>query len=267
MREPLQADLPSAPIPEAPECRVIWGVPFAKVTLPQAVDRIEQLIDRGRPSYVITANLNYVMLHHQQAGIPEITQQADLIVADGQPIVWRSRFGSPRLPERVAGSEMIYNLAKLAARRRWGIYFLGGAPGVAMRCAKALQKTHPTLRIAGVESPPFRELTSKEQEQQDRRIRSSGAQLLLVAFGQPKGERWIFQNYQRLGVPVSIQLGASFDFVAGGAQRASKLWQRLGAEWVHRMLTDPRRLAPRYARNATFLARMLVSECRSERGA
>lgn len=238
----------------------VWEVPFDRVTLEAAVDRIEQLVDRGVPSYVITANLNYVMLHHQQPDMLEITRDASLILADGQPIVWRSMLDEQRLPERVAGSEMIYHLARRASEQGWGIYFLGGQPGVAEKCAQRLQQQYPGMRIAGIESPPFRALSEKEQAEQDSRIRDSGAQILLVAFGQPKGERWIHQHHQRLGVPVSIQLGASFDFIAGTAKRAPVFWQKIGAEWAYRMCSDPKRLLPRYLQNAIFLAKLLIQD-------
>lgn len=238
----------------------MWDVPFDAVTLVEAVDRIESLIDRGTPSYVITANLNYVMLHHRQQEMRPITQGADLILADGQPIVWRSKLGGTALPERVAGSEMIYHLAERASQNGWGIYFLGGEPGVAEACADKLVDLYPGLKVAGVESPPFRKLTAEEQADQDRRIRESDAKLLLVAFGQPKGERWIHEHYERLAVPVSIQLGASFDFIAGTATRAPQIYQKLGLEWAYRMMSDPRRLVPRYAANAWFLLGALVED-------
>ncbi|WP_182871183.1 WecB/TagA/CpsF family glycosyltransferase [Rhodopirellula sp. JC639] len=246
-------------LPPLDRCDV-WDVPFDRVTMAGAVDRIEQLVARGRPSYVITANLNYVMLHHEQADVPEITRDADLILADGQPIVWRSQLGPDPLPQRVAGSEMIHKLACRAGQKQWGVYFLGGASGVAEACAKRLARDYPGMRIAGIESPPFRALSEAEQAEQDQRIRQSGAQILLVAFGQPKGERWIYENYQRLGIPVSIQLGASFDFIAGTAKRAPKIWQRMGAEWAYRMLSDPRRLVPRYGKNAVYLMRALIDD-------
>ncbi len=258
---PTPTEVTAAPVSLAPlPRRTIWDVPFDCVTMRQAVDRIETLIGRGQPSYLITANLNYVMLHHQHADIPAITADADLILADGQPIVWRSRLGEPRLPERVAGSEMIYQLAARAAAKRWSIYFLGGEAGVAEACADRLAHDYPGMRIAGIESPPFRTLTDQEQAAQDDRIRRSGADILLVAFGQPKGERWIHRHHRRLGVPVSIQLGASFDFVAGTARRAPRLWQRIGAEWAYRMCSDPMRLVPRYYANARFLLSALLRE-------
>ena len=242
------------------DCRTIWGVPFDRVTMSQAVDHIEALIDRGEPSFVITANLNYVMLNEQNNDVPRITHDADLILADGQPIVLRSRIGGRPLPERVAGSEMIYDIAKRGSQKRWSIYFLGGEPGVAEKCAKTLVRQYPGLRIAGIESPPFRALTDSEQKDQAERIRSSGADILLVAFGQPKGERWIHENHKRLGIPVSIQLGASFDFIAGTAKRAPEVWQKIGMEWFYRMMSDPKRLVPRYSKNAWFLVRSLVKD-------
>lgn len=260
VRAPSERSQPAASLLPPIARREIWDVPFDCVTLSQAVDRIEQLVDRGVPSYVITANLNYVMLHHKADAIPEITRAADLILADGQPIVWRSKVGSPPLPERVAGSEMIFHLAQRAAQQNWGIYFLGGEPGVAEKCARRLERDYPGMRVAGIESPPFRPLTCDEQAEQDARIKDSQAQILLVAFGQPKGERWIHENYRRLSVPVSIQLGASFDFIAGTAKRAPEVWQKLGLEWAYRMCSDPRRLVPRYRSNAEFLFRALVAD-------
>lgn len=254
---PEQAVVP--PLPKL-DRRTIWDVPFDRVTMEQAVDHIDLLIQRQQPSYVITANLNYVMLHHQLEDIPPITAGADLVLADGQPIVWRSRLGKSPLPERVAGSEMIYGLAQRACQKGWKIYFLGGRPGVAAVCAERLQDMYPGLQVAGAESPPFRQLTPEEQLAQDQRIQEAGTDLLLVAFGQPKGERWIHQHYQRLRVPVCIQLGASFDFIAGTATRAPKIWQKLGMEWAYRMLSDPRRLVPRYAGNAWFLAGALIRD-------
>jgi N-acetylglucosaminyldiphosphoundecaprenol N-acetyl-beta-D-mannosaminyltransferase len=254
--EQSNANPPLEPLPRT----VIWDVPFDQVDMAQAVDRIEALVARRQPSYVVTANLNYVMLHHRHPDISRVTREADLILADGQPIVWRSKLCDQPLPTRVAGSEMIFDLARRASQKRWGIYFLGGQDGVAEACAKRLQREYPGMRIAGIESPPFRELSAHEQAEQDQRIQRSNADLLLVAFGQPKGERWIHQHYQRLGVPVSIQLGASFDFVAGTSKRAPVAFQKLGAEWLYRMGSDPKRLVPRYWSNAVFLAKALSED-------
>tara|TARA_R110002049_G_scaffold4601_5_gene32385 strand:- start:539155 stop:540180 length:1026 start_codon:yes stop_codon:yes gene_type:complete len=257
------ASTPAPPLSPAPgqlDRTTIWDVPFDNVTLEGSVDHVGELIRCGEPSYVITANLNYVMLHHRIAEMDAVTRDAALILADGQPIVWRSKLEHNPLPERVAGSEMIYQLAERASREGWRIYFLGGEPGVAAAAAETLSRLYPGLQIAGVESPPFRSLSQEEQDAQDERIRSARTDLLLVAFGQPKGERWIHANYKRLGVPVSIQLGASFDFIAGTAKRAPAIFQKVGMEWAYRMLSDPKRLIPRYTSNAMFLIGAIIED-------
>jgi N-acetylglucosaminyldiphosphoundecaprenol N-acetyl-beta-D-mannosaminyltransferase len=258
---PLDSVTPLDRVPP-PDRSCVWNVPFDRVTMDGAIDRIESLIERRTPSYAITANLNYAMLHNRSPQIQQITEHADLILADGQPIVWRSRWSDRPLPQRVAGSEMIHHLARRASEKGWRVFFLGGRPSVARRCSQRLAELYPGLKIAGVESPPFRALTEEEQADQVQRIHDSEATVLLVAFGQPKGEQWIAQNYRKLGVPLSIQLGASFDFVAGTAHRAPQVWQRLGAEWAYRMLSDPRRLVPRYAANAWFLLTALADDFR-----
>lgn len=236
----------------------IWGVPFDNLTLYGAVNRIAELIERQLPEFVITANLNYVMLHNADRKLRRATRDAAMILADGQPIVWRSRLGKNRLPERVAGSELIFRLAERASEEGWRIYMLGGKPGVADRASERLRRKYPGIQIVGVESPPFRALTASEQEAQMNRIRQAKPDLLLVAFGQPKGELWIHKNLPEICVPVSIQLGASFDFLAGTANRAPVFWQRIGMEWAYRMVMDPARLMPRYANNATFLMRSMA---------
>ena len=241
----------------------VWDVPFDRVDMPGAVDVVEDLIENGG-GYAITANVHYTMLHRRHADVREITAGAALIVADGQPIVWRSRLTQRPLPARVPGSEMIDHLTARAAEKRWPVYFLGGAEGVPEACAEELSRRHPGLTISGAESPPFRDLTDAEQDAQIRRIVDGGSKLVLVAFGQPKGERWIARHHHRLNGAVCLQLGASFDFIAGTSHRAPPIYHRLGMEWFHRMVSDPRRLVPRYTANACFLIEALIGDWRKK---
>ena len=237
------------------ETSEIWGLGLDRIRMDETIDAIDAMIQDRTPRYVITANLNFAMLVDGNPKLKTVTDHASLVLADGQPLVWRSRIGSKgRLPERIAGAELIYRLAERAAVRGSRIYFLGAEPGVAQRCADELAKLYPGLQVAGVQSPPYRKLNEQETQRQHQAIVDSRPDILLVAFGQPKGELWIHENYMKLGVPVSIQLGASFDFVAGFAKRAPKIWQTLGLEWAYRMLSDPGRLIPRYTSNASFLA-------------
>ena len=240
----------------------VWGVPFAPITLGQTVDLIDELIDRREPRYFITANLHYVMLTHRHSDLDPINRAAAFILADGAPIVRAARRLPRRLPERVAGSDLIFLLCERAARKGHRLFFLGAPPGVAEEAAARLRDRYPGLQIVGTACPPFRKLSDEEHEALLAEIREASPDILFVAFGQPKGERWIAENLDKLGVPVAVQVGASLEFAAGRFARAPKWMQRTGLEWLFRMLQEPRRLASRYARNAAFLGRMKLKEAR-----
>jgi N-acetylglucosaminyldiphosphoundecaprenol N-acetyl-beta-D-mannosaminyltransferase len=227
----------------------------------QALDGIEQIVRERKPTYAVTANLNYAMLCAQYPRLKEFTRKAALVLCDGMPIFWRSKRNKNQLPERVAGSDLIYQLAERSAKTKLRIYLYGAAEGVALKAAKELARLYPGCNIVGVQCPPFRATSEAEVQLQIAQIQQAKPDVLLVALGQPKGEFWIEDNLQRLNVPLSIQVGASFDFVAGNAQRAPKLWQRMGGEWLYRMLKDPKRLAPRYFKNAVQLMKFLHRDC------
>ncbi len=238
----------------------IWGLPLARVTFQQTVAMVDQLIERHRPGFFITANLHYAMLANRDPRLRAANGQAAFIVADGMPLVSYSRLKRQPLPERVAGADLIYGLCERAAQRGHRVFLLGGAPGVAEQAAGKLCRRYPGLQIVGVEVPPFRELTSQEHSQLIGRIRAARPDLLLVALGQPKGEIWLAENFRALGVPVCVQVGATFDFVAGRVRRAPKWMQKIGLEWFHRILSEPRRLLPRYVHNALFLLQALTRD-------
>jgi len=238
----------------------IWGLPFAQLDRYQTIEAIERLIRRGEPSFLITANVQYAMLCDGDPRLAEVNRQAAFLVADGMPMVWYSRLLGRPLPERVAGSDLIYLLARRAAEQGHRVFFLGGKPGVAAAAANILAWRYPGLQIAGVEAPELESLSTEEHQQLVERIRDARADLLLAALGQPKGELWLAANHRALGVPVSVQVGATFDFVAGRAARAPRWMQAIGLEWLHRMCCDPKRLGPRYARNARFLAKAVLRD-------
>lgn len=238
----------------------VWGTDFAELNMGETLQLADAIIEERKPQYFVTANLNYLMLTAQHPRLEEVNERAAAVLADGHPIVLRSRLSERGLPERVAGSDMIVQLAAQAAEKGHRIFFLGGAPNVAVQASEELTRRFPNLQVAGCYSPPFRALTSAEHGDMIARIQQSKTDILLVAFGQPKGEFWIYDNLPELGVPLSIQLGASFDFLAGTATRAPKFWQRIGCEWLYRALSDPKRLAPRYAQNALFLIACLARD-------
>lgn len=240
----------------------VWGVPFSRVTLEQTLYLADLRIRSREPGYFITANLNYVMLSDQHAELDEINRKAAFIIADGMPIVWYSRLlgREATIPERVAGSELIYSLNAWAADRGHRVFLLGGADGVAGKAGRILTERYPGLQIVGTECPPFRKLTDEEEISLVERIRDAKPDILFVAFGQPRGEKWIAENCEKLGVPMCVQVGASFDFVVGNVARAPKWVQKIGQEWAYRLLMEPRRLFGRYFGNIRFLAKALLRD-------
>jgi N-acetylglucosaminyldiphosphoundecaprenol N-acetyl-beta-D-mannosaminyltransferase len=235
----------------------VWGVPFRPLKLAETVAAVGDLIKAGGPAYFITANTHYVMLTEKNSDLSAINLQAAFIVADGAPLVWASRWHGSPLPERVAGSDLIFELSAEAAKKGYRLFLLGGAEGVAVEAARRLTARYAGLEIVGTEAPPFREQTSEEHAALIARIKLARPDILFVGFGQPKGERWIDRNYADLGVPVCVQIGASLDFAAGRIRRAPRWMQKSGMEWSFRLLSEPRRLATRYARNAWFILRMI----------
>ena len=240
----------------------VWGLPLAPWTRDEAADAAMGLVEAEAPSYFITANAHYAMLTEREAALRALNDRAAFILADGAPLVWASRLGTTPLPERVAGSDLIYDLCERSASRGLGIFLLGGPPGVAEAAGRRLEELYPGLRIVGAEAPPFRPLSPDEHEALLARIRLAAPHFLFVAFGQPKGEFWLSDNLPTLGDVVGVQVGASLDFVAGRVPRAPRLVQRMGMEWAYRMWREPSRLAPRYARNAAFILRMLTRDAR-----
>ncbi len=231
----------------------ILGLPIARLAFEEAVALVEQLIDLGRPSYFITANLHYARLCRRNRELAEVNRRAAFLVADGMPLVWWSRWRGTPLPERVTGADLVWALSELAARRRYRLFLLGGRPGVADRAADVLCGRFPGLSICGTAAPQLDCLSRDEERGLLETIAESGAQLLFAALGQPKGELWLARNHGRWGNAVAVQIGASLDFIAGTLRRAPPVWQRSGLEWAHRLMTEPRRLLPRYAADAWFL--------------
>jgi N-acetylglucosaminyldiphosphoundecaprenol N-acetyl-beta-D-mannosaminyltransferase len=245
----------------------VWGVPFAPFSMAAALSAIGRLIEAGRPTYFITANVHYAMLTGENADLRSINEQAAFILADGAPLVWASRWlGSP-LPERVAGSDLIFEFSALAAQKGHRLFFLGGAEGVAANAVERLCELCPGLQIVGVESPPFRDQSDEEHEALAARIRAARPDMLFTAFTMPRGERWLAANYESLGVPVLANIGAAIDFAAGRVRRAPRWMQKCGLEWAFRLWLEPRRLFGRYFRNACFIVRMVAQDLlRAARG-
>jgi N-acetylglucosaminyldiphosphoundecaprenol N-acetyl-beta-D-mannosaminyltransferase len=238
----------------------VWGVPITPLTLGETVAAVSKLIAAREPAYFITANTHYAMLTAENPDLSSINQQAAFIVADGAPLVWASRWRGQPLPERIAGSDLIFELCAKSAQEGYRVFFFGGAAGVAEEAAERLQMRYPKLQVAGTASPPFGDLTSEEQASLIDRIRAAHPDLLIAAYTMPRGERWLAANLSAVGVPVGVNLGAAIDFAAGRFCRAPRWMQKTGLEWAFRLALEPKRLYARYARNAWFILRMIIRD-------
>ena len=229
---------------------VILGAPIDDINMDEALERIEAFIKRGRAlrkwHQIATINADFVVKSLYDAAFRRILQDADMATADGMPLVWGARLLGVPLQGRVTGADMVPALAQRAAEKGYSIYFLGAAPGVAKQAAATLQQRHPTLRIAGISSPSAQAVSSGDASIIADCL-AAKPDILLVAFGSPKQEKWIYNHAQQLKIPVMMGVGGTFDFIAGVTKRAPQWMQRTGLEWLYRLACEPRRLWKRYA--------------------
>lgn len=240
------------------------GIPVDNLSLNEAVDAIFQLVEDYRkdqePKLVATLNvdflvnsLGYSFAKPRHPELFEVLRGADLITADGFPIVLLSKIAGFPLKERVTGADLAPELARVAVERGKSIYLLGGGGNTADLAAEMLQKNNPGLKIAGTSAPMVaidgESLASWEEDDRAtvEAINASGADILLMAFGNPKQELWFSRNKHRLQVPVSIGVGGTFAFITGQVKRAPIWVQKSNMEWIFRMIQDPKRLFKRYA--------------------
>jgi len=233
----------------------IGDLPFDNLDLAQTVATVERALARGRRGYVVTPNVDHLVLYRDCPAFRAACRGAALTLADGMPIVWASRLVGRPLRARAAGSDLFPMLCQMAAARGYTVFLLGGAAGVADRAALRLAARFPRLRIAGVYAPPDRfEPEGEAAEAAVRAVNTARPSVLFVALGTPKQELWVHRHWSRLDTGVALCCGAAFDFVAGVQIRAPAWMQRAGLEWMWRLARNPRRLWRRYlVRDAAFL--------------
>lgn len=249
---------PSAPPRELPIA--ILGVSFDPMTLTTAVDRITEMVGARTPHFVVTPNVDFLVQAQHDAELHQILVQADLVLCDGKPLVWASQWLGNALPGRVAGSDLVPMLLQRAAERGWKIFLLGGAEGVGAEAAERIAADYPSLAAVAHYSPPLRPLAQMNHAEIVARVRAAQPDIVLVCFGCPKQEKWIFQNYHAAGVPVMIGAGGTVDFLAGRLKRAPNWMRRLGLESFFRLAQEPRRLFKRYAGDFFTFVPALVAQ-------
>jgi N-acetylglucosaminyldiphosphoundecaprenol N-acetyl-beta-D-mannosaminyltransferase len=237
----------------------ILGIVFNNITMAAILKRIQSMVAARRPHYLVTANVDFLVQARRDAELRRVLNSAEAVLCDGMPLVWASRWLGNPLPERVAGSDLVPQLLELAEKHKYHVFFLGASPEANEQAVANVRAQYPAIRISHY-SPPFRPLPEMEDEDICRRIRAAKPDILLVAFGCPKAEKWIARNFRSLGVPVTIGVGATIDFLAGKVVRAPIWMQRAGAEWLFRLCQEPRRLLPRYMNDLWKFGLALISQ-------
>jgi N-acetylglucosaminyldiphosphoundecaprenol N-acetyl-beta-D-mannosaminyltransferase len=233
------------PLPVSSRQRVrIGSIWVDVVNFDQAVRAIEALVGRGLGGAIFTPNVDHVVKAESNESFRRAYSHADLSFADGMPLVWVGRLLGCALPERVAGSDLLLPLMQLAARYRWRVYLLGGAPGVAKASAAFLQR-HLGVCVVGWDDCAI-ESDGSDHGGSITRVCAAQPDLVLVALGPPKQELWIERHRTALGSTVAFGIGASLDFLIGRHRRAPRWVSAIGFEWLFRLLQEPRRLWRRY---------------------
>lgn len=244
----------------------IAGVPIDAVDMPTALARIGSAIGGPGTFQVSTINLDFLVRAQREEAVRSIFLRSDLNLADGAPVVWLGRLLGARIPGRVAGADLIPALFSAAARTGARIFLLGGEDGVAQAAAARLRQLHPGVVIAGTYEPARATAEDMNNAEILRRISEASPDVLLVAFGHPKQERWIDMHREQLGVSVAIGVGCVLDLIAGRSRRAPLWMQATGLEWVYRLIQEPGRLWGRYLTDAAWLVPIGASALRSRLG-
>lgn len=254
--------------PAVPDRRQLFGLQVDAVTVDQAVARCVEAITQRRYLPVAVLNAAKVVTMCRDPGLRDAVARCQLILADGQSVVWASRILGAPVPERVAGIDLFEELLAVAARSGYRVYFLGAKPGVLDRMLAELARRYPELRVAGARDGYFR---SDEAADVAAAIHRSAADLLFLGMSSPRKELFLAVHGTATGAHVVHGVGGSFDVLAGETKRAPVWCQRLGLEWLYRAKQEPLRLGRRYlATNAAFVAlvaRQAIGSGHARRGA
>ncbi|GAA3430789.1 WecB/TagA/CpsF family glycosyltransferase [Kutzneria kofuensis] len=234
----------------------VLGVPVAALTVRQAVAEVSRLVDEPGPRTLVYANAHSVNLSRSDARYRACLAKADLVLNDGSGLALAARVGGRRFPANLNGTDFTPEVLRLAARRGLGVYLLGGRAGVAAAAAERLSRTVPGLRVVGHHHGY---LTTGQSREVARQIWETGADIVLVAMGNPRQELWLAEHLPATGAALGVAVGAFLDFAAERVPRAPKWMRQAGIEWLYRLGREPRRLFARYVvGNPLFVARVLL---------
>lgn len=226
------------------------------ITWEDVLARIVSWGAQRQSRYVTLCNVHSVVTASQSPAFNKVLSQADLTLPDGAPVAWALRREGFPEQQRINGPDLTWRYLAVAEKIGHSVFFYGSTDATLAKLLERIKAQFPKLRVAGAVSPPYRDLTEQEDQAYVDQINSSGANVLFVGLGCPKQEAWMASHRGRI-TAVMLGVGAAFDYHAGTVQRAPKWVQKIGMEWMHRLISEPRRLAKRYlVTNSVFIYRI-----------
>ncbi|MBL4684334.1 MAG: WecB/TagA/CpsF family glycosyltransferase [Nannocystaceae bacterium] len=230
----------------------LFGAEFDPLSLQDTIERIEDHVRAGRQGWLCTVNVAILMMMRNDPWLESFISRASIVVADGQPLMWCSKVMLPQpLPERVAGVDLVFALAKQSEQTGLRIGVLGAKAEVIEELASRIRTRHPDAKLVYV-GDGFFDADGAKQRAAD--IKAANVEVLLVGMGVPRQEHFVDEQFEAMGIPLCVGVGGSFDVLAGVVSRAPEIVQRAGMEWAFRLAQEPQRLWKRYlVTNATFI--------------
>jgi N-acetylglucosaminyldiphosphoundecaprenol N-acetyl-beta-D-mannosaminyltransferase len=241
--------------------KIILGIPFSNLSAAELFTHLDDGIGRGERRQLCFVPTNSILAARKDEAVMRAYQQADVVMCDGVPVYWASKFLNSPLKQRYTGFDFFPQFIAHAADKGYRIFLMGAKPGVAERLAAKYRIQYPSIRIVGTYAPPFADAyTTAENQYIIDLINQSGADILFVSLTAPKQDLWIHQHLQHLNVKLAIGIGAAFDAENGKIKRAPVLMQQMGLEWFFRFLQEPRRLFKRYFLEAPSILPLIFAE-------
>lgn len=248
----------------------MFGIDIHNFSMSETVDVLQEWLQYGSLDckYVVTPNVDHIVQLEKNAVLKTAYEHASIVVADGRPVVLASKLLGKPLPETVPGSDLVPAIFERFQQQglRLKVYLLGAMPGVAEVAASNIKAQWPMVEVVGVMSPDFGfEKDSAYCDRICKAVAESNADLLVLGLGAPKQEIWVDKYAKQLPVKVALCVGATIDFLAGNKPRAPMWMRKYGLEWLHRMGSEPKRLAKRYMVDALIFPKLFYREWKNNK--
>jgi N-acetylglucosaminyldiphosphoundecaprenol N-acetyl-beta-D-mannosaminyltransferase len=237
----------------------IISLNISQLSYSETTDEIMRLAKKKEPSYICFANVHMTIEAYDNSSFADIVNNANIVCADGMPIVFANKILYKNTIERVAGMDMVPTILKESEETKLSVFFYGTSSEILKATENKIQIEFPTLKVAGYFSPPFREITENEKQEHIDIINKSSANIVFVALGCPKQEKWMAENSKFINATL-LGIGGALPVFAGVQERAPEWMRKMSLEWFYRLYQDPKRLFKRYLyTNSKFIYLLIIN--------